>query len=77
MRKYLSTWFDVRQLRLIESAFEENDVFGHGERYSSDIQNAVYFGNQYDDDNDRLEAIFQNIVANDGRFVPPPAPEYY
>jgi hypothetical protein len=57
MRGALAPYFDFGQLRMIEAAFEE---------WSYEKE----FGDQYEDDAERMIAIMQNIIDNDGTFVP-------
>lgn len=71
MREYLGKWFPTSQQQLIETAFECNDTFANG-RNAGMAARAVEFGYKYDDDGDRLKAIFENVIANKGEFVPPP-----
>ncbi len=55
--------FNHDQISLIEQAFEQ----GRGQ-YSGD-EGAIHFGQQYDYDEERLLAIMNNIVRNDGEFI--------
>lgn len=71
MRKYLKQWFDKDQLGLIECAFECGTGWSSGQA----AYDAMEFGSQFDDDGERLEAIFKNIVENNGKFVPPESSE--
>ena len=66
----LERWFTPRMLSLIECAFEMDN--GYGEVYStlSDRDEAVEFGEDYEDDEERLRAIYQNIIDNAGTFRP-------
>jgi hypothetical protein len=78
MRKYLETFFTQQQLALIECAFEQD--FGFRERLNGtcyknvatkkDATKAARLGERYDEHDDRLRAIFNNIIANHGEFVP-------
>lgn len=73
---YLEGIFDEDQLMLIEVAYERghggynvrfdfhDDMLKQGER-------AVEFGLSIKDDRERLIAIMQNIIDNDGTFIPP------
>lgn len=63
----LESIFENRQLNLIESAFECRDIC---ELYDEYAEYAVEFGKNYDDDDDRLEAIMLNMKANGGEFKP-------
>ena len=69
MRRYLSQWFSRSEISEIEVAFEQSTVFARGLPFSRAVA-AVEFGRRYNDDNERLRAIFQNIVDNGGNFVP-------
>jgi hypothetical protein len=70
MRQYLSQWFSRNQISLIECAFEQSTCFNRGgDPMQLQAERAMRFGQQFDDDTDRLEAIFKNIVANNGTFV--------
>lgn len=68
MRQYLSQWWSRDEISLIECAFEQSSSFMRGT--NSGASRAVDFGSQFDDDTDRLEAIFKNMVANGGTFRP-------
>ena len=63
----LGRFFDIDQLRLIESAFEQSE-FGNLD-YDL-VERAVEFGNRYKVHGTRLRAIMQNIIDNRGTFVP-------
>lgn len=67
--KYLRDLFELGQLELIESAFERDDM-GSGYADEEDIQNAIFFGEKFFDDGSRLWGIMENIVQNNGKFVP-------
>lgn len=81
LRQQLAGLFDVRDLGLIESAFEcdptfmtDNDLPGHDEaEITADAHGAAVFGCRYVDPHDRLAAIMRNVVDNGGTFVVPPA----
>ena len=62
----VASYFSNRQLALIESAFEKDDDFSRG----YDVEDAIDFGQAYEDDTDRLQAIMENIVEHEGEFVP-------
>ena len=62
----VASYFSNRQLALIESAFEKDDDFSRG----YDVEDAIDFGQAYEDDTDRLQAIMENIVEHGGNFVP-------
>lgn len=65
-RVALSPYFSEEQLMLIESAFEMDD-FTYGD---DGWEDAVDFGRMFNNDKDRLLAILQNIIDNNGEFVP-------
>lgn len=69
MRSYLESWFTKDQIELIEAAFEESSRFYKGPSRKLG-QRASDFGKRYDSDEERMRAIFQNIVDNGGTFVP-------
>lgn len=67
----LSEVFEDEQLVLIEAAFEKRDGLPSMYNYTEGfLRPAVKFGYQYDDPKDRLKAIMENIVENDGEFKP-------
>lgn len=74
MREYLGQWFDEGQIELIETAFEMDSSFYNQPRdRKNDVAfYAQEFGKGFKKDGDRLAAIFENVVKNDGKFVPPP-----
>lgn len=77
--EYLEPYFSKDQLGLIESAFEVNASWGE---CTDDAQKAEDFGAQFghkynckgyprfDTATARMKAIMQNIIANNGTFVP-------
>ena len=71
MRVLLRKVFSSQQLTLIECAFERTTILEDkiGVRHKLK-ENAADFGCQYDSDKDRLLAIMQNIVHNNGTFKP-------
>ena len=64
----LSPYFDRQQLDLIEAAFELHDV--HDTLKEDARERAYRFGNRYTVAKNRLVAILNNIVENNGTFVP-------
>lgn len=62
-QRLLGRWFERKQVIEIETAFERFERFG-GSRA------AVCFGSRYPILWRRLEAILQNIIDHEGRFVP-------
>lgn len=73
----LGTVFSETQLLLIESAFEQKDMFDVtdlGEetylRVKHELEDAIDFGKKYTDNKKRLRAIMLNIVKNNGKFIP-------
>lgn len=77
----LSPFFTKRQLLLIEHAFEGRKVNIRPTEYIADSPDAInaaeYFHKQYKTPKKRLEAIMRNIIKNDGKFRPQPAPVIY
>lgn len=69
MRRYLQQWFSLDQISLIEAAFEKKFVYYAGNNTQKGFR-AEDFGKDYAEDGPRLQAIFQNIVDNDGEFIP-------
>jgi len=69
VRQGLLDIFELMQLRLIEIAFEVDDFFGLGLDESS-IEKALHFGSQFNNEASRMIAIMQNIVNNNGTFIP-------
>lgn len=67
--KYLRKFFTVDQLDEIEAAFEQ----GEGARSGSEV--AVNFAADVDDDEERMRLIMENIIVNNGKFVPSKRPE--
>jgi len=63
----LTKYFPREMLSRIEAAFECNafPVSGGRELYAEQA-----FGDQYSKANDRMFAIVQNIISNDGEFIP-------
>lgn len=74
IRARLGAFFGVRQLAMIESAYEmldfRNSNGGHHATSYEDIEAAIEFGSNFSKDEDRLRAIMQNIVDHRGNFVP-------
>lgn len=63
----LSKYFSDIQLDMVESAFEQREM---GWAHSYKTRPAKEFGNKYSDSDDRLRAIMQNIIDNNGTFKP-------
>jgi hypothetical protein len=63
----LNKIFSVKQLKLIEVYFEGNDGYFYENR-EYDTVKAFYI--KYPSDKKRLQLIMENIVENDGIFVP-------
>lgn len=59
----LSDVFTTQQMAMIEDAFEQ-------ESRRSDTVEALFFGNSFEDDKERLKAIMKNIIKNAGVLVP-------
>lgn len=70
--------FKTDQLDMIESAFEGSVIEDSSGSLLSEMGHianekgrlCIAFGEQYDDNTERLLAILQNIIDNDGEFVP-------
>lgn len=63
--------FSPAQLDMIESAFEMHECTNYGTDYADPkIVRSVLFGQRYNDDSDRLQAIMENIIENKGTFKP-------
>lgn len=83
MRKYLRRYFSKSQVALIECAFEQDESFRYVDEDDGDFCDSVAwaddddavaaaeFGFKFHTDTARLRAIFENIIENDGKFVPP------
>ena len=63
----LNKIFSTNQLKLIESYFEANSGFFRD--YDEDDRIEVFY-NKYPSDKKRLQLIMENIVENEGTFVP-------
>lgn len=67
MRKHLMKAFPIDNIHLIESAFEMS-VWGNQE--TPEMLSATLFGVKCTSPNSRLRAIMQNIIENNGTFIP-------
>jgi hypothetical protein len=67
--KPLLDYFSTVQLHMIEVAFECVKYSWNEIGYDK-ADRCIYFGKQYDNAKDRLKAICNNIIANDGIFIP-------
>ncbi len=71
MKTRLEEYFTTSQVCLIETAFEmDYDFVGSNCEFPSLAFRAVTFGKQFEFDKDRMVAIMQNIITNDGIFIP-------
>jgi len=75
MSRTLSRYFDEEQLSLIECAFEvgEGALGKPYDKFPDDsdiVDRAAEFGEGFDYDHDRMEAIMNNIINNNGEFKP-------
>lgn len=70
---YMDDIFDEDQLLLMEAAFEQGGTQGWEQHNLGGYTDACEFGGGFEDDEDRLLAIMENVLANKGTFVPPPA----
>lgn len=66
----LTGFFSVDQLRLIETAFEGGDGAFTAEDDDAEAQKAVRWYEDMSRDDKRMVAIMENIIANNGTFVP-------
>ncbi len=67
----LLTYFDMRQLDLIEGSFEGGKIGYCGDTLSYEDRKLVCrFANKYKTVEARLIAILKNIISNDGTFIP-------
>lgn len=67
----LLTYFDMRQLALIEGSFEGGNIGYCGDTLSyGDRKLVCRFANKYKTVEARLIAILKNIISNDGTFIP-------
>lgn len=76
IREVLLDHFSSEQLGLIECAFEgavgyiNVDDYEDTDDLPAEVESALAYADKYEDPQDRLVAIMQNIVDNDGMFVP-------
>lgn len=70
--EYLKPYFSKHQLAMIEIAFEKyaGGINIKIVKNVKTIKKCTDFGNQFLDDEDRMTAIMQNIIDNNGKFVP-------
>lgn len=66
----LRDYFSDDQIRLIEIAFELGCGEFSPQGDSEGDEAAVMFGEQYEEESDRLLAIMNNIIKNNGTFIP-------
>ncbi len=72
--KRLSNYFKEDQLALIEVAFEMDSWYAEQRcpgLPQTEIEAAEDFGLEFDGDDDRMTAIMRNMIANNGKFIPP------
>lgn len=68
---YLQRFFEPKQLGLIEAAFEMSNVQASIKNCTLDeVRSAIKFGRKHQKSHDRMVAILNNIIENDGEFVP-------
>ena len=71
MKAVLNKWFSPKQLDLIECAFEETTDFRDGKSSkAARIKAAVFCPDHSHSGEAAMEAIYQNIIDNDGTFKP-------
>lgn len=66
----LKRYFTQRQLNLIESAFEMRPMNKEHAASDEEIAQAKFFGLGYINSQNRLKAIMENIIENEGTFKP-------
>jgi hypothetical protein len=66
----LEDLFSITQITMIEDAFEQTETGWYGNCSESKRLKAVEFGKRFDETEERLRAIMQNIIDNNGSFVP-------
>lgn len=72
----LNTIFSENQLKLIENAFEQGGgafdpaYENFSDKYNALTSEAIRFGKRFSSDKNRLIAIMNNIIKNNGTFVP-------
>jgi hypothetical protein len=64
--------FDARSIVLMECAFEQHDLLSFPTNASTleERTKAMNFGDEHDDADERLVAIFKNVIKNKGEFKP-------
>jgi hypothetical protein len=72
IHRTLTPIFGKKQVAMIENAFEGKTINEHAGYELSDRKTRATeaFYNKYDNDKDRLKAIFKNVIKNDGTFKP-------
>jgi hypothetical protein len=74
MLRYLKNFFEHKQLKMIENAFELGNgslAAAYFDKQNTAMNAAVRFGNRYASSaTKRLQAIMKNIIKNKGTFVP-------
>lgn len=70
MREYLSNWFSAEQLDLIETAFEGRVVSENVNHHDKKVMRALRFTQDVVRPATRLRKIMDNILKNQGEFVP-------
>lgn len=71
MTEELSAFFSYKQMAMIESAYELNQMQRTTKVSSTDIQASIKFGRKSPEDRqNRMLRIMRNIIRNDGTFVP-------
>lgn len=65
---YLDKFFDQDQLHLMEDAFET--YYDKTNRHNESYNEAEDFGRKYKTAKERMIAIMENVIANDGEFIP-------
>ena len=68
-RSILQDVFDPEQMDLMEAAFEKTTCLAEDCTDYALLVQAVDFGNRYEDRYDRVKAVMENIIANNGKFI--------
>lgn len=75
IHKELGGIFSAAQLRQIEATFEAETAGGCGAGFFSEEMGKkgnAFFGNKKFSDHERLRLIMENVIVNDGKFIPDP-----
>lgn len=70
LRSNLDEIFGREQVALLEAAYELRRWYNDFDIDEQLVQDAISFGMRYDDRRERLRAVWQNVIDNDGIFTP-------